>query len=51
MTLNEIDPKKLDIRLPHLYFFRHIDGRSSVQIGQKFGQRYLRKYWARPVKI
>jgi integrase len=33
--------------LPHLHFFRHINSRSGIQIGQKFGQRYLRKYWAK----
>jgi integrase len=33
--------------LPHLYFFRHISGRSGIKIGQKFGERYLRKYWAK----
>jgi integrase len=33
--------------LPHLHFFRHIVGRSGIKVGQKFGQRYLRKYWAK----
>jgi integrase len=33
--------------LPHLHFFRHIHGRSGIKVGQPFGQRYLRKYWAK----
>lgn len=31
--------------LPDLYFFRHQAGRSGVKAGQKFGDRYLYKYW------
>jgi len=31
--------------LPELYFFRHVKGISGVEGGQKFGDRYLYKWW------
>jgi len=31
--------------LPELYFFRHVKGISGVEAGQKFGDRYLYKWW------
>jgi hypothetical protein len=40
--LNEIPPG-----LPELYFFRHVSGISGCKAGQKFGQRYLYKWWKR----
>jgi hypothetical protein len=38
--LNEIPPG-----LPELYFFRHTAGIKGVKAGQRFGSRYLYKYW------
>lgn len=31
--------------LPDLYFFRHTTGKGGVKKGDKFGQRYLYKWW------
>lgn len=31
--------------LPELYFFRHVKGISGIEAGQKFGDRYLYKWW------
>lgn len=31
--------------LPELYFFRHVKGISGVGVGEKFGERYLYKWW------
>jgi len=31
--------------LPHLDFFRHVEGISGVKAGQKFGEKYLYKKW------
>jgi integrase len=31
--------------LPDLYFFRHVSGVSGVKAGQKFGEKYLYKWW------
>jgi integrase len=33
------------VGLPHLYFFRHVAGVSGVKGGQRFGDRYLYKWW------
>ena len=33
--------------LPDLPFFRHLGGRKGVAAGQKFGNRYLYKWWTR----
>lgn len=37
--------KKMPTGLPHLYFFRHVKGVSGVACGQKFGEKYLYKWW------
>ena len=33
--------------LPDLFFFRHISGTSGVKAGQRFGDKYLYKWWKR----
>jgi len=33
--------------LPGLYFFRHVSGISGVRAGQRFGNKYLYKWWKR----
>lgn len=30
-----------------LYFFRHVSGKGGIRAGEKFGDRYLYKYWKR----
>jgi integrase len=39
--------EKLPRGLPGLPFFRHVGGIQSVRAGQKFGERYLYKWWKR----
>ncbi|MBW2105503.1 MAG: hypothetical protein JRI26_05630 [Deltaproteobacteria bacterium] len=36
--------------LPHLYFFRHVPGISGVKAGERFGDKYLYKWWKRACK-
>ncbi len=43
--------KSIPRGLPDLYFFRHGSGRSGVKPGQKFGDRYLYKYWKKACKL
>ena len=48
--LHEDDVKeveKLPRGLPDLPFFRHLGGVQSVRPGQKFGEKYLYKWWVR----
>ena len=48
--LHEDDVKeveKLPRGLPDLPFFRHLGGIQSVRPGQKFGEKYLYKWWVR----
>ena len=33
--------------LPDLYFFRHLGGLQGVKAGQRFGEKYLYKWWKR----
>lgn len=33
--------------LPDLYFFRHLSGLNGVKAGQRFGDKYLYKWWKR----
>jgi integrase len=37
--------KSMPRGLPDLYFFRHVSGMSGVQAGEKFGKKYLYKWW------
>ncbi len=39
--------KSIPRGLPDLYYFRHPPGRSGVKAGQKFGDRYLYKWWVK----
>lgn len=39
--------RQLPRGLPDLYFFRHVSGLSGCKAGQKFGERYLYKWWKR----
>ena len=39
--------EKLPRGLPDLPFFRHVGGIQSVRPGQKFGEKYLYKWWVR----
>ena len=36
--------------LPDLYFFRHVSGVSGVTAGQRFGEKYLYKWWKKACK-
>ena len=35
----------MSVWVPHLYFFRHGEGISGATAGERFGQRYLWKWW------
>jgi len=37
--------RSLPTSLPDLYFFRHLPGISGCKAGQKFGKKYLYKWW------
>lgn len=37
--------KNMPRGLPNLFFFRHVKGISGVEAGQRFGNRYLYKWW------
>ena len=39
--------KSLPRGLPDLYFFRHVKGVSGVRAGERFGEKYLYKWWVR----
>jgi hypothetical protein len=53
IELNKADVeilKQFPTGLPHLYFFRHLDGISGCKAGQKFGEKYLYKKWKKACK-
>jgi integrase len=31
--------------LPHIYFFRHLSGRSGIRAGDRFGPKYFKVWW------
>lgn len=39
--------KSLPRGFPNLYFFRHLKGRSGIKAGERFGEKYLYKWWKR----
>ena len=39
--------KSIPRGLPDLYFFRHNRGLSGIKAGQRFGDKYLYKWWKR----
>ncbi len=39
--------RQLPRGLPDLYFFRHVSGTSGAKAGQRFGDKYLYKWWKR----
>ena len=40
-------PRSLD---PDLFFFRHMNNRSGVQVGAQFGPKYFKKWWDKACK-
>jgi hypothetical protein len=42
--------KEMPRGLPDLYFFRHPKGINGCKPGQKFGEKYLYKWWKRACK-
>jgi integrase len=36
--------------MPHMYFFRHLNGGSGIEEDGQFGPKYLKKFWARACK-
>jgi hypothetical protein len=40
-------PRSMD---PDLFFFRHMVGKSGVEIGEQFGPKYFKKWWDKACK-